>query len=296
MGNLLWLFLTVAVGFGSASHSTAARSPTVPDTIVVTVGSVRLRGLLWRPSGKGPFPAVMFSHGSYGAAEPMSEGEPGVLGPVFARHGYVFLVLFRRGIGLSLGQGTADGDLMARAFAAEGIAGRNRVQLELLEGEELNEDRAGLAFLRALPDVDIHRVALAGHSFGGSLTLLLAAQDTAVRAAIVFGAAAGSWNQSLVLRTRLLAAVDRTIAPVLFIHAANDYSISPGEALANEMQRLGKTHRLKVYSAVGRDSRDGHNLVYRSVRTWERDVFSFLAVHCNAKTSAGGESSRRRPS
>jgi dipeptidyl aminopeptidase/acylaminoacyl peptidase len=99
-----------------------------------------------------------------------------------------------------------------------------------------------------------------------------------------------------VLRTRLLAAVDRTIAPVLFIHAANDYSISPGEALANEMQRLGKTHRLKVYSAVGRDSRDGHNLVYRSVRTWERDVFSFLAVHCNAKTSAGGESSRRRPS
>jgi dipeptidyl aminopeptidase/acylaminoacyl peptidase len=97
------------------------------------------------------------------------------------------------------------------------------------------------------------------------------------------------------LRTRLLAAVDRTIAPVLFIHAANDYSISPGEALANEMQRLGKTHRLKVYPAVGRDSRDGHNLVYRSVRTWERDVFSFLAVHCNAKTSAGGESSHRRP-
>jgi hypothetical protein len=35
----------------------------------------------------------------------------------------------------------------------------------------------------------------------------------------------------------------------------------------------------KVYPAVGRDTRDGHNLVYSSVRTWERDVFAFLTVY-----------------
>jgi len=57
-------------------------------------------------------------------------------------------------MGLSRGQGTADGDLMARAFAAEGVAGRNRVQLELLEGEELGEATAGLGFLRNLPKID----------------------------------------------------------------------------------------------------------------------------------------------
>jgi hypothetical protein len=66
--------------------------------------------------------------------------EPSAIGPLFARHGYVFLFLFRQGMGLSRGQGTADGDLMARAAAAEGVAGRNRVQLELLEGEELGSD------------------------------------------------------------------------------------------------------------------------------------------------------------
>jgi dienelactone hydrolase len=209
----------------------------------------------------------------------MSAEEPGVLGPVFVRHGFVFLFLFRQGVGLSLGQGIADGDLMARALAAEGIGGRNRVQLELLENEELYEADAGLALLRSLPEVDVHRVAVVGHSFGGSLTLLVAARDTAVRAAVVFGAAAASWGQSPVLRARLLAAVGRTRASVLFIHAANDYSIAPGKALASEMQRLQKPHRLQLYSAIGRDSRDGHNLVYRSVSTWESDVFGFLAAH-----------------
>jgi dienelactone hydrolase len=209
----------------------------------------------------------------------MPENAPGVLGPVFVRHGFVFLFLFRQGIGLSLGQGTADGDLLARALAAEGVGGRNRVQLQLLENEEFYEALAGLALLRSLPEVDVHRVAVVGHSFGGSITLLVAARDTAVRAAVVFGAAAASWGQSPMLRARLLAAVGRTRAPVLFIHAANDYSVAPGKALASEMQRLRKPHQLKLYSAIGRESRDGHNLVYRSVSTWESDVFGFLAAH-----------------
>ena len=261
------------------SRSIAAQGSSAPDTIAVTVGSLTVRGLVWRPGGTGPFPAVLFNHGSYRSADPMSDNAPGVLGPVFAQHGFVFLVLFRQGIGLSRGRGTADGDLMARALAAEGIAGRNRVQLQLLEGEEFHEALAGLAFLRSLPAVDVHRVAIVGHSFGGSLALLVAARDTAIRAAVVFGAAAASWNESPLLRARLLTAVRRTHAPVLFIHAANDYSLAPGKALASEMQRLRKPHRLKVYPAIGHESRDGHNLVYRSLSTWESDVFSFLATH-----------------
>jgi dienelactone hydrolase len=237
----------------------------------------------------------MFSHGSYSTSSPMPRDEPAALGPVFAQHGYVFLFLFRQGIGLSIGQGTADGDLMARALAADGVRGRNNVQLALLEGEELQEALLGLEFLRALPEVDERRVALAGHSFGGALTLLLASRDTTVRAVVVFGAAAASWNQSPKLRARLLSAVDRSAAPVLFIHAANDYSIAPGEALVSEMRRLGKPSRLIVYPVVGRDARDGHNLVYRSVPTWELDVFAFLTVHVGGPSGAQTEFSPRRP-
>jgi len=36
-----------------------------PDTVTVHSGKLQLKGLLWRPSGPGLFPAIIFSHGSY---------------------------------------------------------------------------------------------------------------------------------------------------------------------------------------------------------------------------------------
>jgi carboxymethylenebutenolidase len=242
----------------------------------VRSGRLTLRAQVWRPSGKGPFPAVLFNHGSYSARDPLPRSAPETLGPVFARHGYVFLWLHRQGIGLSRRQGIADGDQFARAFKAEGVEGRNRVQLQLLEHEEINEATAALERLRTRDDVDARRIGIVGHSFGGSLSLLMAARDPEIRAAVIFGGAAGSWNQSAGLRERLLAAVASMLAPALFVHAENDYSIAPGSALAAEMQRLGKPHALKIYAAFGPDTRAGHNIVFESVRTWESDVFAFL--------------------
>ena len=40
--------------------------------------------------------------------------------------------------------------------------------------------------------------------------------------------------------------------PVFFIHAANDYSLAPGEALDARLQQLGKPHFLKIYPPSGR--------------------------------------------
>jgi dipeptidyl aminopeptidase/acylaminoacyl peptidase len=168
---------------------------------------------------------------------------------------------------------------MNQALAAHGQEGRNQVQLQLMETEDLKEAIAGLAFLRTLPDVNARRIAVAGHSFGGSLTLFLAARDTTLRAAVVFASGAYSWGLSPELRAQLLAAVGHTTARVFFIHAANDYSTAPGEELAAEMQRLGRPHRLRIYPAEGRNAREEHNLVYNSVATWEPDVFAFLDEH-----------------
>lgn len=251
---------------------------TVPDAERVSIRSGRLvlQALVWRPAGRGPFPAVLFHHGSYGRTDKLELDRPAALGPAFARRGYVFLFLFRRGIGLSKGQGTADGVLMDRAFRTGGQAGRSRVQLRLMENEEMDDAAAGLAFLRALPEVDPRRVAIAGHSFGGALSVLQAARDPEVPAAVIFGGAAYSWPRSPELRSALLEAVARTRAALFFIHAANDYSVTPGKALAAEMDRLGRPHRLKIYPDAGRTVREGHDFVYSSVPAWAPDVFSFL--------------------
>ena len=101
-----------------------------------------------------------------------------------------------RGAGLSSDQGVSAGDQMTRARQAGGSDARNRVQLQLLDHEEMNEATAALARLRARGDVDAGRIGLVGHSFGGSLAILMAAQDPTIRAVVIFGGAAGSWNQS----------------------------------------------------------------------------------------------------
>ena len=78
------------------------------------------------------------------------------------------------------------------------------------------------------------------------------------------------------MRKILLEAVDNAKAPILLIHAANDYDTTPGRELAAELERLQKPHILKIYPAVGKTSDDGHNLIYNSVAVWETDVFKFL--------------------
>lgn len=267
----------------SAALATTARgqSTSGPETVVVHNGPIALHALLWRPEGRGPFPGILLNHGSGRTREELErlgpyEGQARTLGPVFARHGYVFLFLFRQGVGLSADQGTGAIDLMNSEFAAHGQDARNALQLRLLENRELSDAAAGLAFLRGLREVDTRKVAIAGHSFGGSLTILQAAREPDLRAVVIFSGAGYSWDRSPELRARLLAAMSDIRAPVFFIHAANDYSVNPGQALDARLEQLGKPHRLKIYPPIGRTRDDGHSLLLLGVSIWEPDVFAFL--------------------
>ena len=269
-------FVAILLLRGLASVSAAGGQPPEspgPETVVVPSGSLHLTALLWRPSGSGPFPAVLFCHGS-GPTEP---SRARVLGPVFARHGYAFLYLFRRGDGLSSNQGRFLGDLLERERSAKGEEARKELQLRLLTTDHLDDTAAGVTFLRRA--LDPGRVAVVGHSFGGQLALLMAERDGALCAAVAFAPAAASWDGSPELRRRLLEAARGTDAPVSIAFAANDYSTRPGEVLAAERGRLAKVTELKIYPPVGRTPEEGHPAVYRAIPRWEEDVFGFLDRH-----------------
>jgi dienelactone hydrolase len=167
-------------------------------------------------------------------------------------------------------------DLMAEAFKTKGQDERNKVQLQQLETDQLDDALAGLHFLKTVIDVDTNRIAVAGHSFGGSLCLLVAEHEPDLRAAVVFSGAGYSWDLSPQLQSRLLLAVKKIPMPVMFIHAKNDYSIHPGVALDSAFEQLKKPHLLKIYPAFGNTSLEAHNLVFLSTVTWEKDVFKFL--------------------
>jgi dienelactone hydrolase len=252
-----------------------------PEVVLIHSGSATLHAMVWRPQGRGPFPGILLNHGSGRTREDLErlgpyERNAEKLGPVFARHGYVFLYLFRRGVGLSADQGANAVDLMNTESAAHGQEARNALQLQLLENREMDDTLSALKFLRALPYVDPKDVAAVGHSFGGSLTVLLAERDPSLRAVVVFSGSGYSFDRSPELRTRLLAAVDHITVPIFFIHAENDYSLSSGKVLDARREQIGKPHRLKIYPPIGHTVDEGHDFLHLGVSIWEPEVFAFL--------------------
>jgi carboxymethylenebutenolidase len=259
-------------------------APVTPETVVIPSGTLRLKAFLWQPAGPGPFPAVLFCHGSGGADADHTAGLPMTeaaekLAPLFLKHGYVFLYLFRRGQGLSADQAPFMQEVLRQEEVAKGKEARQHLQFILATTNHLDDALAALAFLKATPAVDAKQIAIVGHSFGGQLTLLVAGGDHSVRAAVTFAAAAGSWERSPELRERLRSAVDRTTVPTMLIQAANDYSTAPSQELADELRRLHKSYILKIYPPVGQTSEDGHNFLYLAIPQWEQDVFRFLEEH-----------------
>ncbi|HZQ25610.1 MAG TPA: dienelactone hydrolase family protein [Terriglobales bacterium] len=256
----------------------------IPQEIEFPSGKLQLKGYLWKPAGAGPFPAVLFNHGSGGADADHTAGMPitqaaNSLAPFFVTHGYAFLYPFRRGHGPSASQAPFMQDVLRREEESKGKDARQRLQFVLLTTEQLDDVMAALAFLKTVPGIDSRRIAIAGHSFGGNLTLLAAERDKTVRAAVTFAAAANSWDRSPELQQRLTTAIRNTNAAVMLTHAENDFSTSPGKALAAELQRLHKPYVLKIYPPVGLTSEDGHGMLYENIPAWESDVFEFLDQH-----------------
>jgi carboxymethylenebutenolidase len=245
-----------------------AQSPPVPVEVTFSSGNLVLRGFLYKPEGQGPFPAVLWNHGS--------ERRPGWLpevAPIFLNQGYVFFIPHRRGHGRSPGEYVMD--LLERANQSGGSSARNRKLVELME-QHLEDQMAALAYLKGLPHVDPRRIAVAGCSFGGIQTVLMAEKGLGVRAAVDFAGAAQNWQHAPELRARMIQAVQHSQMPIFFIQAKNDYDVSPSHDLAAAMEKSGKLHALQIFPAFVKSNQDGHEFCVHGGEIWAPQVLSFL--------------------
>jgi hypothetical protein len=138
--------LTVAlVIFAPIGHGWA--QGTKLELITFMSGDLALKGFIWKPEGSGPFPAIVWNHGS--------EKLPGTVdsvAPYFVSRGYIFLVPHRRGQGRSPGA-----YIMDQLNAAISPEQRSRMLVALNE-VHLQDQLAALAYLRSLPYVDQNRL------------------------------------------------------------------------------------------------------------------------------------------
>jgi carboxymethylenebutenolidase len=192
------LVIVAPIGHGRAQGAK-------PELITFASGDLALKGFVWKPEGPGPFPAIVWNHGS--------EKLPGTVdsvAPYFVSRGYIFFVPHRRGQGRSPGA-----YIMDQLNAATSPEQRSRMLVALNE-VHLQDQLAALAYLRSLPYVDQNRLVVMGASFGGIQTMLAIERGSGYRVAVNCSGAAQTWRGSPDLRARLTAAASKATIPVFF--------------------------------------------------------------------------------
>lgn len=254
----------VACTSPGASAGAAPRAK--PEEVVIEGKAGKLQAYLWRPAGQGPFPVLVYNHGS--EREPVV-GTKGAIGPYFVAHGYAALFPYRRGSGASAG-------IHWRAVAEKG-GDVHRGAIPALEAE--NEDVVtAIAWARAQPWAKKDEVTVGGCSFGGIHTLLIAEKGVpGVRAALDFAGGAMSWDGNPLLRARMLEAVGKAKVPVFFLQAENDFNTAPTAALSEAMDKAKLPNRKKIYPPFGTTNRSGHGgFCMYATDVWGKDVLHFV--------------------
>ena len=257
-----------------AAHGKVQLAPgqAMGDEVSFESGGLTLKGFLYKPAGAGPFPAVLWNHGS--------EKQPGwqpELAAFYNSRGFVFFIPHRHGHGRSPGEYIVD---RQRKFEEAHPNDREAVwkdQVRLLD--EYNPDvAAAVAWLKAQPYVDQSRIVMSGCSYGGIQTLLSVEKGMGVRGFIPFAPAAMSWA-NVELRKRLLRSVKKAKAPLFLLQAENDYSTGPSEVLGAAIRQRGAPNQAKLYPAFGTTNQQGHGAFACwdiGTRIWGADVMAFI--------------------
>jgi len=242
-----------AVALGCATL-TAAQAQHNKQRVAFKSGALTLVGFAYHPDGAGPFPTVIWNHGS--EKNPGGGPQFDSVAAIFVPAGYAVFAPVRRGHGGSEGVYIVD-TLNALRAKADGSA--LSAAVNFLETEQLDDQLAGLAYAKTLPFVDQRRLVVAGCSFGGIQTLFAAERNVGVRAALPISPAAQSWEGNPLLRDRLKRAVRAIDIPVLLIAPPRDASLDPPRELGDEAKRAHKTSfTTKIYPATMPDSEQTH--------------------------------------
>jgi carboxymethylenebutenolidase len=226
---------------------------------------LRLQGFLFVPEGEGPFPGIVFNHGSEGLMHAARNSAEALVG-----RGYAVLLAVRRGFNGNPGRNYND-YLTASPYSPEW----GRQMVEGLHAE--NDDvMAAMTWFRQLPMVDTGRIAQMGVSFGGVMVMMAGSRSNEFRAGVSFAGPSITWPRLPELEHAVRSAVERVTVPLFLLQAHNDNSLEPIYTLGLDLFRRGKPHEVRVYGNVGTTPDEGHYMVHGAVDLWLADVDRFL--------------------
>ena len=246
------------------------------EIVTFQSGGLKLHGVVYKPNRPGPFPTILWNHGSYD--DPMVAFDE--LGPTFVAHGWAFFGPFRRGQGLSASAGPYIQDEIDRAGKNGGLRAKAEAMVRLLAGDHLDDQLAAYGWLKEQPFVLPNRIAVGGNSFGGIETVL-ASERVPYCAAADGAGAAQSWALAPELRDLMVRAARGSQVPTFFFQAENDFDLAPSRTLSSVMREAGKIAAVKIYPPFGASKAEGHNFAWHGSSVWGNDLLEFLERHCD---------------
>lgn len=236
-----------------------------------------LYGWLYKPKGKGPFPAVVWNHGSGLMTDPPLPFYRKDLAAFYVGKGYVFFTPHRTGHGMSKDAGES-----GTTASNKNCVGPNLERVRLCKVRYLEESNldtvAAVKWLQEQRFVKRKQLVVSGASYGGIQTILIAEKELGVTAFVAFTPAAQSWANVL-LRERLMSALKKSKMPVFLIQAEGDYSLGPYEVLGAYLNTKGGLNRAKLYPKFGSTAKEAHGafaIRCEGIEIWGSDVAAFL--------------------
>ena len=177
----------------------------IPVKVTFKSGSMNLFGWVYKPEGKGPFPVIIWNHGS--------EQDPSLqpqLAEFYNKNGYVLFLPHRHGQGLSPGTYIVD---ILENYKKNHSADEYRKEAVRQHEEHLKDVLAATDFIRGQSYIEPNYIYMTGCSFGGIQTVLGAEKGHHLTAAFPFAPGAQSWDNEF-LRDRLSQASKNSRIPV----------------------------------------------------------------------------------
>jgi dienelactone hydrolase len=256
--------LVVLVAARAAGAQAPAAVKYVTEQVSFQSDGLKIRALLARPPGDGPFPVVITTHGSMradvAAGGPWTYFVKGSMSDLLAARGFAVLLVARRGHRGSEGTTLTYTHTSSRDLRLTPTAVMTSAQ------QEANDIVAAIEYVHTLPFVDRGRIGLSGHSLGGFVSVIAASRDPRPRALLSL---AGGYRltQSTdtvdyawqFVDTEWRRFASKFIGTTMILWSENDtlLTVSTGEELAKQLRSAGKPVTLKVYPPF---KENGHTL------------------------------------
>lgn len=263
-------------GVLSQSPAPIKTTERIPTPFIENGKPVTLEVVVYKPAGNGPFPALMFNHGSTGngdnPASFVSTWTSASLAKFFTDKGWLVVFPQRRG------RGKSDG-LYDEGFEANRSRYACDPQLSLPGLERaLTDLNAAYSYLVTRPDVDSKRVLIGGQSRGGIASSVYAGtRPTRFVGVLNF---VGGWigdrcPSAEAVNTVSFRRAAGFASPMLWLYGENDpfYKISHSKSNFDAFSQAGGKGSFKVLDAGS--GRNGHGIISQP-ELWRNAMDEYL--------------------